>query len=72
MKVNIPEDGCFDLYLDNFPGLNINELNNRAFSTLEIEEVDLSGGYVTGGGPTGVVVRYLYTEKPKTKNKPKF
>jgi hypothetical protein len=72
MKIEKPEEGCFDLCLDNFPGLNINALNNHAFSTLEIEKLDLSGGYVTSGGPTGVVVRYLYTEKPTNKVKPKF
>lgn len=72
LQVNILEEGTMDLHLDNFPGLNTNALNNRALGEFKVEDLDLSGGHVTSGGPDGIVVRYSYVEKLGNKAKPKF
>jgi hypothetical protein len=70
LSVDIVEPGAMDLRLTNFSGLDTNRLNNRAFSDLKVEGLDLQGGYVTSGGPDGVTVRYLYSPAVENSNKP--
>lgn len=62
-KLNIEflAPGQFILHLQNFPGLDIKPLNPRAFSTLQIEGLNLiNGGRVISGGIKGVEVQYQY------------
>jgi hypothetical protein len=61
LEVEVVGEGCFDLRVRRFDGLDVGPLNNRAFGTLrEIDGAALDGGYVTSGGPDGITVRYTY------------
>lgn len=69
LQVVIREEGTLLLMLKNFPGLDTSILNNRAFNTLEIPEINLKQGHISSGGPDGVNIQYGYEYLPEKKSK---
>lgn len=70
LVVEILDERSLSLRLDRFPELDISNLNPRELGCLELEGFDMSGGYVTSGGPDGIYLQYGYVQHPRSTHTP--